>query len=94
MSSPRTSRSCAGGAPYSMVVGLLFLVLIVIAGINAVSNQGVSIEGLSNWEPLPRFAAPAATGSLDGDANVNQDDTSASGKPRTPACAVPEPHGT
>jgi thiol-disulfide isomerase/thioredoxin len=74
--------------PYSIVVGLLFLILIVIAGINAVSNQGVSIEGLSNWTPLPRFAAPAATGSLDGDANVNQDDTNASGHHRTPACEV------
>jgi thiol-disulfide isomerase/thioredoxin len=75
--------------PYSMVVGVIFLVVIVIAGINAVSNQGVSIEGLSDWTPLPRFAAPAATGNLDGDANVNQDDTDASGHHRTPACEVP-----
>lgn len=75
--------------PYSVVVGLLFLVLVVIAGINAVSNRGVSIEGLSNWTPLPRFAAPAATGNLNGDANINQDDTDGSGNRRTPACEVP-----
>jgi hypothetical protein len=83
---PEQMRKAA--RPYSMVVGLIFLIVIVVAGINAVSNQGVSIEGLDYWTPLPRFAAPAATGNLDGDANVHQDDTDADGDPRTPACDV------
>jgi peroxiredoxin len=75
--------------PYSAVVGLLFLIAVVVAGVNSLSNSGRAVEGLSDWTPLPRFAAPSATGSLDGDANVNRDDRSASGKRRTPACEVP-----
>jgi peroxiredoxin len=75
--------------PYSAVVGVLFLIAVLVAGINSISNSGRAVEGLSDWTPLPRFAAPSATGSLDGDANVNRDDRSASGKRRTPACEVP-----
>jgi thiol-disulfide isomerase/thioredoxin len=74
--------------PYSVVVGLLFLIAVLVAGINSISNSGRAVEGLDDWTPLPRFAAPSATGSLDGDANVNRDDRSASGKRRTPACEV------
>jgi peroxiredoxin len=74
--------------PYSAVVGVLFLIAVLVAGINSISNSGRAVEGLSDWTPLPRFAAPSATGSLDGDANVNRDDRSASGKRRTPACEV------
>jgi thiol-disulfide isomerase/thioredoxin len=77
--------------PYTIVVGCLFLVVLVVAGINAVSNRAPGAGGLSNWEPLPRFAAPAATGGLDGDANVNQDDVDANGKHRVAACDVAGP---
>jgi hypothetical protein len=74
--------------PYSAVVGLLFLLAVLVAGINSLSNSGTAVEGLDDWRPLPRFAAPSATGNLDGDANINDDDMSASGKRRTPACEV------
>src|SRR5207249_644334 len=77
--------------PYSIVVGLLFLIGATVAGLNALSNRPSGIGGLEAGKPLPRFAAPAATGSLDGDANINQDDTNASGDSRTPACKVPGP---
>jgi peroxiredoxin len=77
--------------PYSIVIGLLFLIGATIAGLNALSNRPSGIGGLSAGKPLPRFAAPAATGHLDGDANINQDDTDASGDRRTPACEVPGP---
>lgn len=74
--------------PYSVVVGVLFLVAVVVAGLNSLSNTQGGTGGLDAWTPLPRFAAPTATGSLDGDANVNQDDSDASGKTRIPACEV------
>lgn len=77
--------------PYSVAVGLLFLAAVVFAGINALSNQGATVTGLPEGKPLPRFAAPAASGNLNGDANIAPDDVDASGKRRTPACRVPGP---
>ena len=77
--------------PYSIVIGVLFLIGAVVAGLNALSNRPGGIGGLEAGKPLPRFAAPAATGSLAGDANINQDDANAGGKRQTPACQVPGP---
>ena len=57
--------------PYSVAVGVLFLGFIVFAGINALTNDGTSPAGLEEGTRLPAFAAPSATGSLDGDSNVN-----------------------
>ena len=57
--------------PYSIAVGVLFLGFIVFAGINALSNNGSGPGGLEEGQKLPAFAAPLATGSLDGDANVD-----------------------
>jgi hypothetical protein len=74
--------------PYSMVVGVLFLVALLIAGVNTLSNRSEGIGSLPAGKPLPRFAAPNATGRLDGDANVNQDDLGGDGDHRTAACDV------
>jgi hypothetical protein len=60
------------GRPYSIVVGVLFLAIAVFAGINALSNKTPGAGGLPDGSNLPRFAAPSATGRLDGDANVSQ----------------------
>jgi len=57
--------------PYSIAVGVLFLGLIVFAGINALSTNDSGPGGLEAGQKLPPFAAPLATGSLDGDANVD-----------------------
>jgi len=84
---------------YSIVVGLLFAAVVVIAVLNRAGNGG-DILGLDrqppHW-PLPEFAVPLATSSLEGDANVAQDDCETSGLPcpagarRTSACGVDEP---
>jgi hypothetical protein len=79
------------GRPYSVAVGVIFLAVVLFAGLNALSNRGAAVTGLPAGEPLPRFAAPNATGTLSGDANVAPDDTGPSGKRRTPACEVPGP---
>jgi AhpC/TSA family protein len=90
---PDDSRQELGRAarPYSIVVGILFLAAITYAGINALENRAPGLGGLEAGEPLPRFAAPSATGRLDGDANINQDNRDRDGDPQTPACDVPGP---
>jgi hypothetical protein len=86
---------------YSVIVGLLFLVLIVVATIGTLnSGGGEGTLGLDRqpprW-PLPEFAVPAAAGELEGDANVAQDNCESSALPcpedarRTPACQIDTP---
>ena len=57
--------------PYSVAVGVLFLAFIVFAGINALSNDSPGPSGLEPGTRLPAFATPSATGSVDGDSNVD-----------------------
>jgi hypothetical protein len=82
---------------YSIVVGLLFLAVIVVAAFNTIGDEGGETLGLDRlpprW-PLPAFAVPEGGGKLEGDANVAQDDCETSAIPcpedaqRTPACRV------
>jgi hypothetical protein len=84
---------------YSIAVGLIFAAVVVVAVINQ-AGQGTGTLGLDrqprHW-PLPEFAVPLATGSLEGDANVAQDDCESLRVPcpasnrRTPACRVHVP---
>jgi peroxiredoxin len=62
--------------PYTIVVGVLFLGVIVFAGLNSLETDPI---GLKAGDELPKFAAPSATGHIDKDANVAQDE----------ACKVP-----
>lgn len=83
---------------YSIVVGLLFLAIIVVATINTVEGGGggetLGLDKLPPRWPLPEFAVPAGAGQLEGDANVAQDDCETSAIPcpegsrRTPACQI------
>ncbi|HEY8501479.1 MAG TPA: TlpA disulfide reductase family protein [Solirubrobacterales bacterium] len=82
---------------YSIVVGLLFLAVIVVATVNTIGGGGGETLGLdklpARW-PLPEFAVPAAASDLEGDANVAQDDCETSTLPcpedsrRTSACRI------
>jgi thiol-disulfide isomerase/thioredoxin len=83
---------------YSVAVGLIFLAVIVVATVQTLnSGGGEGTLGLDRqpprW-PLPEFAVPAAAGSLEGDANVAQDDCESAAVPcpddarRTPACEI------
>jgi hypothetical protein len=81
----------------SLIVGLLFLVLVGVATLHTLSGGGEDTLGLdqqpARW-PLPEFAVPAAAGSLEGDANVYQDDCGSASlpcdedPPRVPACKI------
>lgn len=83
---------------YSIVVGLLFLAVIVVATVNTLTGGGggetLGLDRLPPRWPLPEFAVPEGAGQLEGDANVAQDDCETSGIPcpesseRTPACRI------
>jgi len=82
---------------YSLVVGLIFAAIIVIAVLNTLENKDEGTLGLDEvaqrWA-LPEFAVPSAAGRLEGDANVAQDDCETSQAPcpdsarRVPACQI------
>jgi hypothetical protein len=83
---------------YSVIVGLLFLVLIVVATIGTLNGGGgegtLGLDRQPPRWPLPEFAVPAAAGELEGDANVAQDNCESSALPcpgdarRTAACQI------
>jgi AhpC/TSA family len=85
---------------YSIAVGLIFLAVILVAAIRTLGGGSEGTLGLDSqpprW-PLPEFAVPAASGGLEGDANVAQDDCESSALPcpgdarRTPACRIRTP---
>jgi thiol-disulfide isomerase/thioredoxin len=85
---------------YSLIVGLIFLILIGLATLQSLSGGGEDTLGLDKqpprW-PLPEFAVPAAAGNLEGDANIYQDDCGSStlpcteDPPRLPACRITTP---
>lgn len=85
---------------YSLIVGLIFAAVILIAVVNTLGEKDEATLGLDeaaeHWA-LPEFAVPLAGSSLEGDANVAQDDCETSRTPcpdadrRIPACRVRTP---
>jgi len=85
---------------YSLIVGLIFAAVIIIATINTLGGKDEETLGLDKLEarwPLPEFAVPLAAGKLEGDANVAQDDCETARTPcpqsarREPACQISTP---
>ena len=85
------------GSRYSLLVGLAFLAIVLLAFINLVTTRDTGTLGLDEETknlPLPEFAVPVAASDLEGDANIAQDDCETSELPcpadarRTPACRV------
>jgi len=84
---------------YSLIVGMAFIALIAVAGINTISTKNKGVLGATNDNemPLAQFAVPNARTGAGGDANIAQDDCDAaripcpSGNQRTPACQVDVP---
>jgi peroxiredoxin len=64
------SKAPRPSSAYSWVVGIVFLIAVAVAGVNALRSNGPGALGPRIGQPLPVFAAPLATGPLDGDANV------------------------
>jgi thiol-disulfide isomerase/thioredoxin len=84
---------------YSLIVGIVFVALIAVAGINLISTKNKGVLGARDEGDLPlaQFAVPDARSGAGGDANNAQDDCDASRIPcpsqdtRTPACRVEVP---
>lgn len=55
---------------YSWVVGIVFLLLIIVVGINSLPNAGEGLKGPRPGSIIPAFAAPLATGNVDADVNI------------------------
>lgn len=82
---------------YTLVAGMLLAAVVAIALFGDVGGESGGTLGLDEqpprW-PLPEFAVPLASGELEGDANIAQDDCDTSQVPcprsgrRTPACRV------
>jgi hypothetical protein len=79
---------------YMGIVGIAFAALVVVAAFNSARDRAGDrdlLRGPSRGEQMPVFAAPLATGSLEGDANLKQragPDDAAGGRP---ACEVRSP---
>jgi hypothetical protein len=85
---------------YSLIVGLIFAVIIVIAVLNTLETKDEGTLGLDEVEhrwSLPEFAVPDAAGPVEADANLAQDDCETSEAPcpssarRVPACQIDAP---
>jgi hypothetical protein len=57
---------------YTWVVGIVFLIAIAAASLNAIRTEGPGVLGPEPGQRLPVFAAPAAAAGLEKDANVQQ----------------------
>jgi hypothetical protein len=73
---------------YMWVVGVAFLLVVVVAGINALRHSGGALRGPPVGRVLPQFAAPLATSHLNGDANVKQRASQSNQLGAEPACQV------
>jgi AhpC/TSA family len=80
------------GNRYAWLVGIVMLMgLAVLLFTTTIPNQGEGVLGLERGERLPAFAAPLATGTVEGDANVCQrhpTDPCPEGAGPIPACDV------
>lgn len=85
---------------YSIAVGLIFVALVLVAAFNTIGGDGGEALGFDERQDrwaLPEFAVPSATGQLEGDANVVQDDCELAAVPcpeearRQPACRISTP---
>jgi hypothetical protein len=91
----REARRPRTPAIYTALVGVAFVAVLAVAGINllATEDAGVLDPADAGW-PLPQFAVPDARSELTGDANLAQDDCEVSEIPcpeserRLPACKV------
>jgi peroxiredoxin len=77
------------GNKYAWLVGIVMLMgLGVLLFAQTLPNAGEAVQGPNNGQRLPAFAAPAASGNLEGDANVCQRRPCPEGAGKDPACEL------
>ena len=86
---PRRPEVPRPGNRYAWVVGILMVMGIgVVTLTTSLPNSGEGLRGPELGARIPDFAAPAATGDLEGDANVRQRTGGSEGAGTVPACKV------
>jgi hypothetical protein len=84
----RPPRRREPGRSYMWVVGVVGVIAIAVVAINSLPNAGRGSNGPVVGKQIPKFAAPAAAGTLKGDPNVKQDKNDDGAPNDTPACEV------
>jgi hypothetical protein len=80
------------GRSYMWVVGVAGVITIAVVAINSLPNAGRGSSGPVAGKPMPKFAAPSATGNApDADPNVKQNRDDGGAPNKTPACEVRVP---
>jgi len=77
--------------PYTWVVGVAAVIAIAVVSLKTLPNAGVATHGPTVGKPVPRFAAPSASGTIDGDANIKQSARDTAAPNKVPACDVHGP---
>ena len=94
MEAERAQREREGpGAPrptgrYTWVVGVAALIVIIVVGVNSLSNPGRGTRGPSDGERVPVFATPLLESDIEGDTNIKQNRKDDTVENETPACRV------
>lgn len=73
---------------YTWVVGIAALIVIIVVGVNSLSNPGRGTRGPDEGERVPVFAAPLVGSDLEGDTNIKQGPKDDTVENDTPACDV------
>jgi len=77
------------GNKYAWAVGIVMVMgLGVLLFANTLPNSGEAVQGPNAGQRLPAFAAPAAGGNIEGDANVCQKRPCPKGAGKQPACEL------
>ena len=76
------------GSRYTWVVGIAALIVIIVVGVNSLSNPGRGTRGPPEGQRVPVFAAPLLDSALEGDTNIKQDRRDDAVDNETPACRV------
>jgi len=89
---PKRPEAPRPSGRYTWVFGVAALIVIVVVGIKVAQNgTGASLRGPEVGRALPAFAAPAAIGGQDKDANVKQKSGDSNSAGKEQACAVHGP---
>ncbi len=88
---PKPPEPARPSGRYTWVVGIAFLIVVIVVGINSLPNAGRGFRGPEVGSVIPAFAAPSATGRSDAVANVKQSPGDKNARNKTPACEVRGP---
>lgn len=87
---PPPARLPVGTSRYTWFVGVVAVLVIAYVSVNSITTKGPGSRGVIIGVLAPPFAAPLATGDLDGDVNVAREARQKDAG-RVPACSIHRP---